>query len=92
MLLTICECVEGFAGDVQSCEGRALGLGGPPAGQSGLQGRRPVTDHSEGLPLHRDDLTSLWLGGVGVRLGHWITTRAQMRRKLTSCDMNYLTV
>lgn len=70
MLLAICECVEGFASDIQSSEGRALGLGGPPAGQGSLQGRGPVADHSEGLPLYWDDLTSLWLGGVGVRLGH----------------------
>lgn len=74
MSLTICECIEGFAGDIQSSESRALGLRGPPAGQGSLQGRRPVTDHSEGLALHRDDLTSLWLRGVGVRLGHWTTT------------------
>lgn len=35
-LLTICEGVEGFASDIQSSEGRALGLGGPPAGQGSL--------------------------------------------------------
>lgn len=79
MLLTICECVEGFASDVQSSEGRALGLGGPPTCQGSLQGRRPVTDHSKGLPLHWDDLTSLWLRGVGVRLGHWTTGEVRMR-------------
>lgn len=73
MLLTICKCVERFARDIQSREGRALGLGGPPAGQGSLQGRRPVTDDTKGLPFHRDDLTSLWLWGVGVRLGHWTT-------------------
>lgn len=74
MLLTISERVEGFAGNIQRSEGRALGLGGPPSGQGSLQGRGPVTDNSEGLPLHWDDLTSLWLWGVGVRLGHWTIT------------------
>lgn len=68
--LTICECVEWFASDVQGSEGRALGLSGPPAGKGSLQGRRPVTDHPKGLPLHWDDLTSLRLRGVGVRLGN----------------------
>lgn len=77
MLPTICECVEGFPCDIQSSEGRALGLGGAPAGQGSLQGRRPITDHSEGLPLHRDDLTSFWLRRVGVRLGHWTTSKVR---------------
>lgn len=67
---TVCERVEGFAGDVQHGESRALGLRGPPAGQGGLQGGRPVADHSQGLALHWDDLTALRFGGVGVWLGH----------------------
>lgn len=79
MSLTICECVEGFAGDIQSSESRALGLRGPPAGQGSLQGRRPVTDHAEGLALHRNDLTSLWLRGVGVRLGYCTTIEVQIK-------------
>lgn len=67
---TVCERVEGFAGDVQHGESRALGLRGPPAGQGGLQGGGPVADHSQGLALHWDDLTALRFGGVGVWLGH----------------------
>lgn len=68
--LTVCEGVEGFPRDIQNCKSWALGLRGPPAGQGSLKGRGPVTDHSQGLPLYWDDLSSLWLGGVGVRLGH----------------------
>lgn len=85
-LLTICECVEGFASNIQSSEGRTLGLGGPPAGQSSLKGRRPITDHSKGLPLHRDDLTSLGFWGVGVRLGNWPLKETQISRCLETMN------
>lgn len=78
MQLTVCECVKGFSSDIQSSEGRALGLGGPPAGQGSLQSRRPVTDDTERLPLHWDDLTPLRLRCVGVWLGNWITKEAWM--------------
>lgn len=71
VMLTICECVERFASNVQSGKGRALGLGGSPAGQCSLKSWRPVADHSKGLPLYRDDLTSLGFWGVGVGLGNW---------------------
>lgn len=36
VLLTICEGVEGLAGDVQRSKSWALGLGGPPAGEGSL--------------------------------------------------------
>lgn len=82
VFLTICECVEGFASDIQSSEGRTLSLGSPPAGQSSLQGRRPVADHSKGLPLYGDDLTSLRLWGVGIRLGNCADTETQLSKYL----------
>lgn len=70
LCLTISQCTERFACDVKSSEGGALSLSGPPTGQRCLQGWGPVTDHSQRLPFHRDDLTALRLGYVGVWLGH----------------------
>lgn len=84
---TICECVEGFASDVQGSQGWALGLSGPPAGQCSLQGWGPVTDHPQGLPLHWDDLTALRLRGVGVWLGHWTTGQGgRWKKTVTRSD------
>ena len=77
--LTVGQGVEGLPGDVQDAECGALGLRGPPACQGSLEGWGPVTDHPQGLALHRDDLTALRLGGVGVWLWHWTTGRQRGR-------------
>lgn len=71
MRLTVSQRIERSARDVKSSEGRALPLRGPPAGQCCLQGWGPVTDHSQRLSFHWDDLTTLRLGCVGVWLGHY---------------------
>lgn len=53
-------------------------MSGPPAGEGSLKGRGPVTNDTQGLPLHWDDLTSLRLRGVGVRLGNWTAQRYEV--------------
>lgn len=68
--LTIGEGINWFSCHIQCCQTGTFGLSGSPALQSCFQGRRPITDHSQGLSLHWGHLAALGLGLVRVRLGN----------------------